>query len=92
MMKCTKSRPLGRLTVRLEIALRERMEGEEMELTPTQKEILARLRELNAKQAVALEKQVTSYAEFQEIEETESEIIALHRELVESLKPTQMHG
>ena len=63
-----------------------------MELTPTQKEILAKLRELNAKQAVALEKQVTSYAEFQEIEETESEIIALHRELVESLKPTQMHG
>jgi hypothetical protein len=63
-----------------------------MELTPTQKEILAKLRELNAKQAVALEKQVTSYVEFQEIEETESEIIALHRELVESLKPTQMHG
>ena len=63
-----------------------------MELTPTQKEILARLKELNAKQAVALEKQVTSYAEFQEIEETESEIIALHRELVESLRLTRMHG
>jgi hypothetical protein len=63
-----------------------------MELTPTQKEILAKLKELNAKQAVALEKQVTSYAEFQEIEETENEIIALHRELVESLGPTQMHG
>jgi len=63
-----------------------------MELTATQKEILAKLKELNTKQAVALEKEVTSYAEFQEIEETESEIIALHRELVESLKPTQMHG
>jgi hypothetical protein len=63
-----------------------------MELTPTQKEILAKLKELNAKQVVALEKQVTSYAEFQEIEETENEIIALHRELVESLRPTQMHG
>ena len=62
-----------------------------MELTPTQKEILAKLKKLNAKQAVALEKQVTSYAEFQEIEETENEIIALHRELVESLGPTQMH-
>jgi hypothetical protein len=57
-----------------------------MELTPTQKEILARLKELNAKQAVALEKQVTSYIEFQEIEETENEIIALHRELIESIK------
>jgi hypothetical protein len=63
-----------------------------MELTPTQKEILAKLRELNAKQAVALEKQVTSYIEFQEIEETENEIIALHRELVESLRPTRMRG
>jgi hypothetical protein len=63
-----------------------------MELTPTQKEILARLKELNAKQAVALEKQVTSYIEFQEIEETENEIIALHRELVESLRPTRMRG
>jgi len=61
-----------------------------MELTPTQKEILAKLKELNAKQAVALEKQVTSYAEFQEIEATEDEIIALHRELVESLRPTRM--
>jgi len=64
----------------------------EMELTPTQKEILAKLKELNAKQTVALEKQVTSYAEFQEIEETENKIITLHRELVESLRPTQMHG
>jgi hypothetical protein len=63
-----------------------------MELTPTQKEILARLKELNAKQAVALEKHVTSYIEFQEIEETENEIIALHRELVESLRPTRMRG
>ena len=63
-----------------------------MELTPTQKEILAKLKELNAKQAVALEKQVTSYAEFQEIETREDEIIALHRSLVESLRPTQMHG
>ena len=63
-----------------------------MELTPTQKEILAKLRELNAKQAVALQKQVTSYIEFQEIEETENEIIALHRELVESLRPTRMRG
>jgi len=63
-----------------------------MELTPTQKEILAKLKELNAKQTVALEKQVTSYAEFQEIEETENKIITLHRELVESLRPTQMHG
>jgi hypothetical protein len=63
-----------------------------MELTPTQKEILARLKELNAKQAVALEKQVTGYIEFQEIEETESEIIALHRELVESLRLTRMLG
>ena len=57
-----------------------------MELTPTQKEILAKLKELNAKQAVALEKQVTSYAEFQEIEKREDEIIALHRELIESIK------
>jgi hypothetical protein len=63
-----------------------------MELTPTQKEILARLKELNAKQAAALEKQVTSYAEFQEIEMREDEIIALHRSLIESLKPTQMYG
>jgi len=63
---------------------------EKMELTPTQKEILAKLKELNAKQAVALEKQVTSSAEFQEIEATEDEIIALHRELVESLRPTRM--
>jgi hypothetical protein len=58
----------------------------EMELTPIQKEILAKLKELNAKQAVALEKQVTSYAEFQEIEKREDEIIALHRELIESIK------
>ena len=57
-----------------------------MELTPIQKEILAKLKELNAKQAVALEKQVTSYAEFQEIEKREDEIIALHRELIESIK------
>jgi hypothetical protein len=57
-----------------------------MELTPTQKEILARLKDLNATQAVALEKQVTSYAEFQEIEKREDEIIALHRELIESIK------
>jgi hypothetical protein len=35
---------------------------------------------------VALEKQVTSYAEFQEIEKREDEIIALHRELIESIK------
>jgi len=63
---------------------------EKMELTPAQKEILAKLKELNAKQTVALEKQVTSYAEFQEIEATEDEIIALHRELVESLRPTRM--
>ncbi|HEY6129991.1 MAG TPA: hypothetical protein VIW23_17600 [Candidatus Acidoferrum sp.] len=62
-----------------------------MELTPTQKEILSRLKELNAKQAVALEKQVTSYVEFQEIEETENEIIALHRELVESLNPARVY-
>lgn len=59
-----------------------------MELTPTQREILAKLKELNAKQAVALEKHVTSHAEFQEIEETENVIIALHRELVESLRPS----
>ena len=57
-----------------------------MELTPTQKEILARLKDLNATQAVALEKQVTSYAEFQEIEKREDEIIALHRELIESIR------
>lgn len=57
-----------------------------MELTPTQKEILARLKDPNATQAVALEKQVTSYAEFQEIEKREDEIIALHRELIESIK------
>jgi hypothetical protein len=57
-----------------------------MELTPTQKQILARLKDLNATQAVALEKQVTSYAEFQEIEKREDEIIALHRELIESIK------
>jgi len=63
-----------------------------MELTPTQKEILAKLKELNAKQAVALEKRVTSYAEFQEIEKREDEIIALHRELIESVRLTQMHG
>jgi len=92
-MKCTWSRPLGRLTFRLDMALRERMgRGEKMELTPTQKEILAKLKELNAKQTVALEKQVTSYAEFQEIETREDEIIALHRSLIESLRPTQMHG
>ena len=63
-----------------------------MELTPTQKEILAKLKELNAKQAVALEKRVTSYAEFQEIEKREDEIIALHRELIESVRLTQMQG
>jgi hypothetical protein len=57
-----------------------------MELTPTQKEILARLKDLNSAQAVALEKQVTSYAEFQEIEKREDEIIALHRELIESIR------
>jgi hypothetical protein len=60
-----------------------------MELTPTQKEILARLKDLNATQAVALEKQVTSYAEFQEIEKREDEIIGLHRELIESMKSPQ---
>lgn len=58
----------------------------QMELTPTQKEILARLKDLNATQAVALERQVTSYAEFQEIEKREDEIIALHRELIESIR------
>jgi hypothetical protein len=58
-----------------------------MELTPTQKEILARLKDLNATQAVALEKQVTSHAEFQEIEKREDEIIALHRGLIESIRP-----
>jgi hypothetical protein len=63
-----------------------------MELTPTQKEILAKLKELNAKQAAALQKQLTSYAEFQEIEETENEIISLHRELVESVRLTLMQG
>ena len=62
-----------------------------MELTPTQKQILAKLKELNARQAVALEKRVTSYAEFQEIEKREDEIIALHRELIESVRLTQMH-
>jgi hypothetical protein len=61
-----------------------------MELTPTQKEILARLRALNAAQTVALGKKVTSYAEFQEIEKNEEEIIALHRELIESVRLTQM--
>lgn len=60
-----------------------------MELTQTQKEILARLKDLNATQAVALEKQVTSYAEFQEIEKREDEIIALHRELIESIKSSR---
>ena len=58
----------------------------QVELTPTQKEILARLKDLNATQAAALEKQVTSYAEFQEIEKREDEIIALHRELIESIR------
>ena len=62
-----------------------------MELTPTQKEILAKLKELNAKQAVALEKRVTSYADFQEIEKREDEIITLHRELIESVRLTQIH-
>jgi hypothetical protein len=62
-----------------------------MELTPTQKKILAKLKELNAEQAVALEKRVTSYAEFQEIEKREDEIIALHRELIESVRLTQTH-
>jgi hypothetical protein len=60
-----------------------------MELTPTQKEILARLKNLNAAQAVALANQVTGYADFQEIEKREDEIIALHRELIESFKLTQ---
>jgi len=63
-----------------------------MELTPTQKEILAKLKDLNAKQAVALEKRVTNNAEFQEIEKREDEIIALHRELIESVRLTLMHG
>lgn len=62
-----------------------------MELTPTQKEILAKLKVLNAEQALALEKRVTSYAEFQEIEKREDEIIALHRELIESIRLTHMH-
>jgi len=64
----------------------------EMELTSMQKEILARLKALNAAQTVALEKQVTNYAEFQEIEKREDEIIALHRELIESVRLTQMQG
>jgi len=63
-----------------------------MELTSMQKEILARLKALNAAQTVALEKQVTNYAEFQEIEKREDEIIALHRELIESVRLTQMQG
>lgn len=63
-----------------------------MELTPKQKELLARLKHLNAAQAVALEKKVTSYADFQEIEKREDEIIALHRELIESVRLTQTHG
>ena len=62
-----------------------------MELTPTQKAILAKLKELNAEQKVALEKPVTGYADFQEIEKREDEIIALHRELIESVRLTQMH-
>jgi len=72
-------------------SMRHRTRGK-MELTPTQKEILAKLKELNAKQAAALQKQLTSYAEFQEIEETENEIISLHRELVESVRLTLMQG
>jgi len=63
-----------------------------MELTPTQKEILSKLKELNATQAVALEKRVTSYEEFQEIEKREDEIIALHRELIESVRLTHLRG
>jgi len=63
-----------------------------MELTPTQKDILARLRALNADQTVALEKKVTCHAEFQEIENREAEIIALHRELIESVRLTLMRG
>ena len=62
-----------------------------MELTPTQKAILARLKELNAEQKVALETPVTGYADFQEIEKREDEIIALHRELIESVRLTQLH-
>jgi hypothetical protein len=57
-----------------------------MELTPRQKEILARLKDLNATQAVALGKASDEYAEFKEIEKREDEIIALHRELIESIR------
>ena len=63
-----------------------------MELTQRQKAILAKLKDLNAKQAVALEKRVTSYADFQEIEKREDEIIALHRELIESVRLTLAPG
>jgi len=62
-----------------------------MELTQTQKAILAKLKELNAEQAVALEKRVTSYADFQEIEKREDEIIVLHRELIESVRLALVH-
>ena len=64
---------------------------EKMELTQTQKAILAKLKELNAEQAVALEKRVTSYADFQEIEKREDEIIVLHRELIESVRLALVH-
>jgi hypothetical protein len=87
LLKCAQSVPVGRRPWVLRNPV-----GGEMELTQTQQQILAKLKELNAKQAAALAKQVTNWSEFHEIEETENEIIALHCELVESLRLTQTPG